>query len=71
MPVGTTDSLGRYYCCKTATTTNATAGTTNALREVQNQSILSIDFRSKSYHTLLDVVEDDVKVPLAKFFSKM
>jgi len=70
MPVGTTDSLGRYYWCKTASTTDATVGTTDTLRELQNQSILSFDSRSKSYPTLLDIVEGDVEVPLAWFFSK-
>ena len=70
MPVGTTDSLGRYYWCKTASTTDTTVGTTDALRELQNQSILSFYSRSESYPTLLDVVEDDVEVPLARFFSK-
>ena len=63
MPAGTTDSLGQYYWCKTASTTDA-------LRELRNQSILSFDFRSESYPTLLDVVEDDVEVLLAWFFSK-
>ena len=70
MPAGTTDSLGRYYRRKTASTTDATVGTTDALWEPQNQSRLSFDFRSKSYPTLQDVVEDDVEVPLARFFSK-
>ena len=70
MPVGTTDSLGRYYWCKTASTTDATVGTTDALRDLQNQSILSFDSTSQSYPTLLDVVEGDVEVPLAWFFSK-
>jgi hypothetical protein len=47
-----------------------TAGTTDLLRELRNQSIMSFDFRSGSYPTLLDVVEDDVEVPLTRFFSK-
>jgi len=64
MPAGTTDSLGRYYWCKTTSTTDATVGTTDTLRDLQNQSILSFDFRSESYPTFLDVVEDDVEVPL-------
>jgi len=38
MPAGTTDSLGRYYWCKTASTTDA-------LRELRNQSILSFEFQ--------------------------
>ena len=70
MSVGTTDSLGRYYWCKTASTTDVIAGTTDALRDLRNQSILSFDFRSESYPTLLDVVEGDAEVPLARFFSK-
>jgi len=64
MSVGTTDNLGRYYWCKTASTTDVTVGTTDALREQRNQSILSFDFRSESYPPLLDVVEGDVEVPL-------
>ena len=64
MPAGTTDSLGLYYWCKTASTTDTTVGTTDTLRELRNQSILSFDFRSESYPTLLDVVEGDVEVPL-------
>jgi len=70
MSFGTTDSLGWYYWCKTTSTTDATVGTTDALRELQNQSILSFDSRSESYPTLLDVVEGDVEVPLAWFFFK-
>jgi len=70
MPAGTTDSLGRYYRCKTTSTTDAIVGTTDALWEVRNQSRLSFDFRSESYPTLQDVVKDDVEIPLARFFSK-
>jgi len=48
-----------------------TASTIDALRELQNKNILSFDFRSESYPTLLDVVEDDVEVSLARFSFNM
>ena len=64
MPVGTTDSLGRYYWCHTASSTDA-AGTTDSLRQLRNQSVKGIDFRSEFYPTFLGVEEGVVEVSLA------
>jgi len=46
-----------------------TAGFTDFLRQLRNQSKMSLDFRSECYPTFLDVGEVVVEDSLAWFFS--
>jgi hypothetical protein len=65
MPVGTTDSLGRYYWCHTASSTDANCWYYRLLRQLRNQSVKGLDFRSEFYPTFLGVEEGVVEVSLA------
>jgi len=71
MPVGTTDNVGGTTGVRQPVLPTQTAGTTDSLRQLRNQSVMSLDFRSECYPTFLDVGEDVVEVPLAWFFSTM